>query len=70
MTTSGYDVAVCADHLRGDDSGNCMTLSCAARRACPVGRDYMYDPAQSRFHMVAFLSARPPGHNKGDSIFN
>lgn len=60
MTTEGYNVPVCASHLDAEDSGDCMAQSCAARRACPVGRDFMYDAAQSRFHMAAFLRARRP----------
>lgn len=28
----------------------------AARRACPVGSDFLYEPAQSAFHQAAFLS--------------
>ena len=62
MTTNGYDVAACATHLDTEDSGDCMARSCAARRACPVGRNYMYDPAQSCFHMAAFLRARRPNY--------
>jgi hypothetical protein len=37
-----------------------MTGGCLARRACPVGTDYAYDPRQAAFHMTAFLAARPP----------
>jgi hypothetical protein len=35
-----------------------MDLGCRARRACPVGRGYHYDPKQAAFHMRAFLDAR------------
>ncbi len=35
-----------------------MDLGCRARRACPVGREYFYDPEQAAFHMRAFLDAR------------
>ncbi len=54
----GYDVPACAAHLRGDSGADCMTLGCRARRACPVGRDHAYEPAQAAFHMRAFLAAR------------
>lgn len=55
---SGYDVASCADHLRSAEGADCMTSACAARRACPVGRDYAHSPEQAAFHMRAFLQAR------------
>jgi hypothetical protein len=35
-----------------------MTRACLARRACPVGAEYIYRPAQAEFHMAAFLAAR------------
>jgi epoxyqueuosine reductase QueG len=57
---SGYDVGTCAAHLGSTDGGQCMTGGCLARRACPVGTDYAYDPRQAAFHMTAFLAARPP----------
>lgn len=54
----GYDVPACAGHLRAPAGQDCMALGCRARRACPVGRDYSYEPAQAAFHMAAFLGAR------------
>ena len=54
----GYDVPACAAHLREPEGGDCMALGCRARRACPVGHDYIYEPAQAEFHMAAFLHAR------------
>jgi len=56
-----YDVAACAAHLRSEAGGDCMALGCRARRACPVGRDHTYEPAQAAFHMRAFLAARGRG---------
>lgn len=53
-----YDVDVCAGHLRRAEGADCLDLGCRARRACPVGRDAVYLPAQARFHMDAFLGAR------------
>jgi hypothetical protein len=35
-----------------------MASGCLARRACPVGKDYVYDPAQMQFHMTAFRNSR------------
>ncbi len=56
----GYDVPGCADHLNSTQGSDCMALGCRARRACPVGRDMIYDPGQAAFHMQAFLRARRP----------
>ncbi|MBE9555355.1 MAG: 4Fe-4S dicluster domain-containing protein [Proteobacteria bacterium] len=54
----GYDVPACAAHLRTDAGADCMAQGCRARRACPVGQDYVYEPAQAEFHMAAFLNSR------------
>ena len=53
-----YDVPACAAHIATSDGRDCMDLGCRARRACPIGRDHIYEPAQAEFHMTAFLKAR------------
>ncbi len=53
-----FDVAACAAHLKGHAGADCRDLGCRARRACPVGRDHVYAPAQAAFHMRAFLDMR------------
>ncbi len=58
FTTDGYDVPGCAAHIRTEAGSECMTRSCLARRACPVGREYAYGPEHAQFHMAAFLRAR------------
>ena len=50
---TGYDVPACAAHISMPQGADCIDLGCRARRACPVGRDHIYAPAQARFHMVA-----------------
>ena len=50
----GYDVGACRAYLRTDAGQDCMDGGCKARRACPVGRDYVYQGEQMRFHMAAF----------------
>ena len=55
---AGYDVPACVAHISGPVGADCLELGCRARRACPVGRDYLYDRAQAEFHMAAFLTAR------------
>ena len=54
----GFDDIRCARHVDGPDGVECRDHGCLARRACPVGRDYSYPPAQMAFHMKAFLSRR------------
>ena len=58
FSTDGYDVPVCVAHISGPDGADCMDLGCRARRACPVGRDYLYEPAHAAFHMAAFRKAQ------------
>ncbi len=60
LRTSGYDVAACARHLDTPEGADCRGLGCRARRACPVGRDWVYAPAQAAFHMAAFTGKSRP----------
>nr|WP_319483113.1 hypothetical protein [uncultured Cohaesibacter sp.] len=53
FSTRGLDIKLCANHLAGPDSEDCMTNGCLARRACPVGKDYQLAPEQASFHMQA-----------------
>lgn len=57
MAPGRYDVPACVGFLDGPAGAGCLSLGCAARRACPVGRDYVYAPAQAGFHMAHFRSA-------------
>lgn len=57
----GYDVPMCVDHLESANGHDCMALGCRARRACPVGTDHVYEPAQAEFHMTAFRGAQRAG---------
>lgn len=50
----GYDVRACRSHLASGEGEACLEGSCLARRACPVGRDYIYGAPQLAFHMAAF----------------
>jgi hypothetical protein len=49
-----YDVAACTRHLVAQPAAACMEDACLARRACPVGQDFIYPEEQRRFHMRAF----------------
>lgn len=51
----GYDVPACRAHLRSGSGEACLGKSCLARRACPVGVEYVYRDDHARFHMAAFL---------------
>jgi hypothetical protein len=53
-----YDVDACVDHIASPPGGECMTAGCLARRACPVGKAFAYEPAQMQFHMKAFRNSR------------
>jgi hypothetical protein len=53
-----YDVPACVGHVGGARGGDCLGGGCLARRACPVGRDHIYEPAQARFHMRRFVLAQ------------
>lgn len=53
----GYDVPACRAHVGSTAGEECLTGGCLARRACPVGQDYIYEPPQAAFHMHHFLHA-------------
>ena len=55
---AAYDVPACVEHITGPDTGDCIGRGCRARRACPIGREYIYAPAQAGFHMWAFARAQ------------
>ncbi|RDD61211.1 4Fe-4S dicluster domain-containing protein [Ferruginivarius sediminum] len=58
FSSRGYDVAACAGYLDSPGGRDCLDKGCLARRACPVGREYLYEPGQAAYHMAAFhLSA-------------
>ncbi len=60
FSEDGYDVPACAVHVAENGDGDCLSLGCRARRACPIGRGARYEPAQAQFHMESFLRARLP----------
>ena len=50
-----YDVAACKAHIASPEGADCRHHGCLVRRACPVSQSFGRDPAQSGFHMAAFL---------------
>jgi hypothetical protein len=61
FTLEGYAVDACAGHISSPAGADCVERGCLARRACPVGREFAYEPRQAAFHMAAFLRARLAG---------
>lgn len=55
FTADGYDVEACRTHIASVDETACMANACNARRACPIGAGYRYEPAHAQFHMRAFV---------------
>lgn len=52
-----FDAPACASHVTSADGVNCRERGCLARRACPVGREYLYGRDQQKFHTAAMLAA-------------
>lgn len=70
---NSFKAEACADHVEGTGGTNCRSRGCLARRACPVGREYLYEPAQQAFHTVAMVRAvrlgfggKPQDNNSSD----
>lgn len=59
FTAAGYDVGACRRHVAGPAGMACRDGGCQARRACPVGQAFAYEPDPAAFHMRAFLGNRP-----------
>ena len=55
LSPGRFDLKACRDHIANEAGAECLHYGCLARRACPIGREFMYVPAQMRFHMKAFL---------------
>ena len=54
---TSFDVEACLSHVDGAGGGACRDGGCMARRACPVGRDYLYPRPAQAFHTAAFMRA-------------
>ena len=55
----GYAVDRCARYLEATPAAQCHQQGCLARHACPVAPEFRYLAEQGRFHLQAFLRARP-----------
>ncbi len=59
FTGNAYDVPACAAHIARAEA-DCLSAGCHARNACPVGPEWRYAEAQTRFHMAAFARSVGP----------
>ena len=57
-----FDARACSSHVESAAGTNCRDRGCLARRACPVGRDYLYGNDQQAFHTAAMLAAVKLGY--------
>lgn len=57
-----FDAKACTAHVESEAGRVCREKGCLARRACPVGRDYLYDRDQQEFHTTAMLRAVRQGY--------
>lgn len=58
FTQGGYRVDDCVGYLDSSGESDCRKFGCAARKACPVTRDFHYVPEHAAFHMDAFVRAQ------------
>ena len=56
-----FNAYACSSFVESEWGENCRDRGCMARRACPIGRDYSYFPAQQKFHTAAMLEAVKKG---------
>ncbi|MEM7042830.1 MAG: ferredoxin [Pseudomonadota bacterium] len=57
FSEAGYDFEACLDQV-ASPVNTCREGGCLARIACPVGREYRYQPAHAAFHMGELLKAQ------------
>ncbi len=56
-----YHVPRCVAHITPDAGAPCRKGGCLVRHACPAGRAAVPPKEQRRFHMEAFIRAKPAG---------
>lgn len=59
LASGAYDVPRCRSYLRADPEASCHKVGCLARHACPVGREWVQEPAQAAHHTAAFAGSSP-----------
>jgi hypothetical protein len=68
FSEQGYDINACTRYLSEPAGAACISLGCAARRACPVRPEVPYSAAQTAFHMRSFMSAAVRGIADPDKL--
>lgn len=64
ITAEDFKVEACTNFLASAKGSTCLKTGCLARRACPIGQDHIYEPAQAAFHLQAFLKTHGPQYYK------
>ena len=54
FTGESFAYQNCQTYLQEAGAKTCMVEGCAARSACPIGRDVQYQKLHIQFHMNAF----------------
>lgn len=57
VPSASYNVPSCKAHIASGEGKTCLSAGCLVRRACPISQSFGRDPAQSGFHMKAFLGS-------------
>jgi hypothetical protein len=57
FSPTSFDAVACLAHVESAAGDPCRDGGCMARRACPVGRDYLYPKPAQKFHTAAFMRA-------------
>jgi hypothetical protein len=60
IKTGDFNVEACVGFLASKKGDACLQGGCLARRACPIGQEHIYEPAQANFHLNAFLKTFGP----------
>lgn len=61
ITDKGFDFDRCAGYFRANRQTACLD-GCAARLACPIGKEHAYPLEQRQFHMHQFVARHASGH--------
>jgi transcriptional regulator with XRE-family HTH domain len=57
-----FDAETCVEYMNSPQGGDCLHRGCAARLACPVGRQFTYPASQMHHHMKGFIEAYTNKH--------
>lgn len=60
IVNKGFHFERCVEHFRTEQQAACLD-GCAARLACPVGKEHAYPVEQRQFHMHQFVARHVAG---------